>query len=73
MSRANAQGTFDVLKGHFEASDVSMRFFFCDGASVVHRDSEGGGVPGLIQREVNPKLPRVHCFKSACLTAAHWP
>ena len=40
-----------MLKGHFEASDVSMSnvfFYASDGASVVY--SEGGGVPGLIQR-----------------------
>ena len=28
--------------------------------------SEGGGVPGLIQREVNPKLLRVHCLSHRC-------
>ena len=44
-----------MLKGHFEASDVSMSkvFYASDGASVVY--SGGGGVPGLIQREVNPQ------------------
>ena len=65
--KADAQGIFDVLKGHFEASDVSMSkvyFYASDGASVVY--SEGGGVPGLIQREVNPKLLRVHCLSHRC-------
>jgi hypothetical protein len=44
-----------VLKAHFEASDVSMSkvFYASDGESVVY--SGGGGVPGLIQREVNPQ------------------
>ena len=65
--KADAQGIFDVLKGHFEASDVSMSkvfFYASDGASVVY--SEGGGVPGLFQREVNPKLLRVHCLSHRC-------
>ena len=37
-----------------------LGFYAPDGASVVY--SEGGGIPGLIQREVNPKLLRVHCL-----------
>ena len=41
-----------------------MHVRFRCGASVVY--SEGGGVPGLIQREVNPKLLRVHCLSHRC-------
>ncbi len=70
--KADAQGIFDVPKGHFEASDVSMRkvfFYASDGASVVYTGSEGGGVPGLFQREVNPKLLRVHCLSHRCALA----
>jgi hypothetical protein len=64
-----AQGIFDVLKAHFEAPDVSMSkvFYASDGESVVY--SGGGGVPGLIQREVNPQATSRVCQCTACLTA----
>ncbi len=41
-----------------------LGFYAPDGARVVY--SEGGGIPGLIQREVNPKLLRVHCLSHRC-------
>ena len=43
---------------------LNVHVRFRCGASVVY--SEGGGVPGLIQREVNPKLLRVHCLSHRC-------
>ncbi len=41
-----------------------LGFYAPDGASVVY--SEGGGIPGLIQREVKPKLLRAHCLSHRC-------
>ena len=55
LSHALSQRFSQVLNVHVR--------FRC-GASVVY--SEGGGVPGLIQREVNPKLLRVHCLSHRC-------